>query len=219
VACPRCRTRTVAAYPAGLEPRRTFGPGLEALVGYLHERHHVGYERLVEICRDVFGLRISQGGIDQALHRLADRARPRYAAIRERVRGSPVINSDETGARVAGQTRWHWVFQTPDASYHVIAPSRGGEVIDTFLAGVEPEVWGADLWAPQVGTAAGAHQVCLSHQTRDLTFASEADADERDAGRCQRPAGGRRGSRIARRRPRRFRRCICSRSYAGGLEG
>jgi transposase len=177
-ACPGCGARTVGAYPPGLEPRRTFGPALEALLGYLHERHHVGYERLVEVCRDVFGLAISEGGIDLALRRLADRARPTYAAIRETVRGSPVINSDETGARVGGQTRWHWVFQTPAASYHVIAPSRGGDVIDTFLDGVEPEVWGADLWAPQVGTAAGQHQVCLSHQVRDLTFASEADGGD-----------------------------------------
>jgi transposase len=28
---------------------------------------------------------------------------------------------------------------------------------------------------PQVGTAAGVHQVCLSHQVRDLTYAVEAD--------------------------------------------
>src|SRR5438105_1900881 len=85
---------------------------------------------------------------------VVERARPTYDALRERVRGSPVINSDETGARVDGQTRWLWVFQTPEASYHVIAPSRGGEVIGTFLDGVAPEVWVADLWAPQVGTAA-----------------------------------------------------------------
>jgi hypothetical protein len=88
-----------------------------------------------------------------------------------------VIGSDETGARVAGKTAWHWVFQTPEASYHLIAPSRGGEVIDAFLAGAEPDVWGSDLWAPQVGTAAGAHQICHSHQARDLTFAAEADPD------------------------------------------
>ena len=76
VTCPGCGTWTVAHYPDGLEPRRTFGPSLEALLGYLHERHHVGYERLAEVCRDVFGLRISQGGIDRALQRLAGRARP-----------------------------------------------------------------------------------------------------------------------------------------------
>ena len=177
VACEQCGEQTTGSYPAGLEPRRTFGPGVEALLSYLHERHHVSYERLVEICRDVFGLAISQGGIEHALRRWVEQARPTYAAIREQVRGSPVINSDETSARVAGRNQWQWVFQTPEASYHVIAPSRGGEVIDAFLAGAEPEVWGSDLWAPQLLTAAGEHQVCLSHQERDLTFAAEADPD------------------------------------------
>ena len=178
--CAHCGVRTVGAYPAGLEPRRTFGPGVEALLSYLHERHHVGYERLVETCRDMFGPAISQGGVENAPRRLVERARPTYAAIRETVRGSPVINSDETSARVAGRTQWQWVFQTPEASYHLIAPSRGGAVIDAFLAGVEPEVWGSDLYAPQILTKARAHQLCHSHQARDLTFAAEADTgDER----------------------------------------
>src|SRR3954467_9909972 len=116
VTCARCGVQTVGAYPEGLEPRRTFGPGIEALLSYLHERHHVGYERLVELCQDVFGLAISQGGVENALRRLVERARPTYAAIGETVRGSPVINSDEARARVAGQTQWQWTFQTPEAS-------------------------------------------------------------------------------------------------------
>jgi transposase len=173
--CAHCGVQTVGTYPAGLEPHRTFGPRIEAQLSYFHERHHVGYERLVELCRDVFGLKISQGGIENALARLVERARPTYAAIRETVRGSPVINSDETGARVAGKTQWQWVFQTPEASYHVIAPSRGGEVLTAFLGGVAPEVWGSDLWAPQMLIPAGAHQICHRHQARDLTFAVEAD--------------------------------------------
>jgi transposase len=175
VTCGHCGTLTVGTYPAGLEPRRTFGPGIEAVLSYLHERHHVSYERLVELCRDLFGLVISEGGIENALHRLVERARPTYAAIRNMVRGSPVINSDETSARVAGRTHWQWTFQTPAASYHLIAPSRGGEVIDAFLDGVAPAVWGSDLYAPQILTAATAHQICHSHQARDLTFAAEAD--------------------------------------------
>jgi transposase len=173
--CTYCGVQTTGTYPAGLEPRRTFGPGIEALLSYLHERHHVGYERLVELCRDVFGLAISQGGIENALRRLVERARPTYAAIGQTVRGSPVINSDETSARVAGKTQWQWTFQTTEASYHLIAASRSGAVIDAFLAGVEPEVWGSDLYAPQMLTPATRHQICHSHQARDLTFAAEAD--------------------------------------------
>jgi transposase len=178
VTCAHCGVQTTGTYPVGLEPRRTFGPRIEALLSYLHERHHVGYERLVELCRDVFGLAISQGGVENALARLVERACPTYAAIAAMVRGSPVINSDETSARVAGRTAWQWTFQTPEASSHVIAASRGGDVIDAFLHGVEPEVWGSDLYAPQMLTPAGAHQICMSHQERSLTFAAEADTGE-----------------------------------------
>jgi transposase len=173
--CGGCGQRTKGTYPAGLEPTRTFGPQVEALLGYFHERHHVGYERLVEVCRDVFGLRISEGGIDRALRRLAERARPTYEAIGAEVRAGPVIGSDETGARVAGKTAWQWVFQTPAASYHVIVPRRNAEVIAAFLGDVRPEGWVSDLWSPQLQVDAETHQICLSHQIRNLTFAVDAD--------------------------------------------
>src|SRR5215208_393784 len=173
--CRACGQRTKGAYPAGLEPTRTFGPQIEALLGYFHERHHISYERLVEVCHDLFGLRISEGGIDLALRRLAERARPTYEALGAEVRAGPVIGSDETGARVAGKTAWQWVFQTPEASYHVIVPRRNAEVIAAFLGDTRPEGWVSDLWAPQVQVEATTHQLCLAHQIRNLTYAVEAD--------------------------------------------
>jgi transposase len=173
--CGGCGQRTKGTYPAGLEPTRTFGPQIEALLGYFHERHHVSYARLVEICRDLFGLRISEGAIDLALRRLAERARPTYEAIGAEVRAGPVIGSDETGARVAGKTAWQWVFQTPEASYHVIVPRRNAEVIAAFLGATRPKGWVSDLWSPQLQVDAETHQICLSHQIRNLTYAVEAD--------------------------------------------
>jgi transposase len=173
--CRGCGTRTKGTYPAGLEPTRTFGPGIEALLGYFHERHHVGYERLVETCREVFGLTISEGGIDQALRRLAERARPTYEAIGAQVRAGPAIGSDETSARVAGRNAWHWVFQTPEASYHVIVRHRNADAIAAFLGEARPENWVSDLWSPQLKVDAATHQICLAHQIRNLTYAAEAD--------------------------------------------
>jgi transposase len=173
--CQSCGIRTKGAYPEGLEPTRTFGPGVETVLAYFHERHHVSYERLVEVCRDLFGLSISEGGIDNALRRLAERARPTYEALGAAVRASPVIGSDETGARVAGKTAWHWVFQTPEASYHVIVPRRNAEVITAFLGDARPEGWISDLWSPQLQVDAETHQICLAHQIRNLTYAVETD--------------------------------------------
>ncbi|HZL74349.1 MAG TPA: transposase, partial [Propionibacteriaceae bacterium] len=79
------------------------------------------------------------------------------------------------GARVAGQNAWHWVFQTPEASYHVIVRRRNAEVIAAFLGETRPEGWVSDLWSPQLKVDADAHQLCLAHQIRNLTYAAEAD--------------------------------------------
>jgi transposase len=176
--CAACGERTVADLPAGFEPSRSFGPRLEALLGYLHHGHHLSHERLVAVCGSVLGLRISEGAIAAAMARLAARAQPAAEAIRERVRAGPTINSDETGVRVDGRNWRHWVFQTPTASYHVIVPSRGADVVARFLGGARPEAWGSDAFPSQLAAPAGAHQLCLSHQIRDLTYATEVDEPE-----------------------------------------
>jgi transposase len=173
--CAACGERTIGETPAGLEATRTFGPRVEALVGYLHYGHHLSHERLVAVCASVFGLRISEGAIAAALARLATRAEPEVAAIREAVRASPVINSDETGVRVDGRNWWQWVFQTPTASAHVITRSRGAAVVERFLGAARPEVWGSDAYPGQFAAPAGQHQLCLAHQIRDLTYATEVD--------------------------------------------
>src|SRR5436190_609809 len=86
IRCRACGTITRAEYPAGLEPTRVFGPGVEALLSYLHERHHVSYERLQELCVDWFRLELSEGAIANCLQRVAGRLTPQAAAIKEQVR-------------------------------------------------------------------------------------------------------------------------------------
>lgn len=120
----------------------------------------------------MFGLWISEGAIAAALAR---RAGPEVDAIREVVRTSPSINSDETGACVDGRNWWHWVFRTPTASYHVIVPSRGAEVVTRFLRDARPEAWGSDAFPTQLSAPADRHQLCPSHKVRDLTYAVEVD--------------------------------------------
>jgi transposase len=175
-ACPRCGATTRAAYPAGFEPTRVFGPHLEALWTYLHEQHHVGYARLAALGWDLWQLRVSQGAIVNALGRVAQRLAPQAAAIREQVRASPIIGSDETSARVNGRTHWQWVFQTPTASYHVIRPRRNGEVVQEFLGDAVPETWVSDLYQPQLNAQAGRHQVCLTHQLRELQYVVDTES-------------------------------------------
>jgi transposase len=168
--CPACGATTAAAYPAGFEPARVFGPHLEALWTYLHERHHVSYARLAAIGRDLWHLAVSQGALANALRRAATRLRPRAGALREQVRASPTIGSDETSAQVSGRTHWQWVFQTPQASYHGIVPRRNGDVVQDFLGDAVPETWMSDWWRPPLNAPAARHQICLAYQLRELQY-------------------------------------------------
>jgi transposase len=170
VTCPHCGTTAAAEYPVGFEPTRVFGPHLEALWTYLHEQHHVSYARLARLGQDLWHLRVSQGALAHALARTAERLRPQAAAIREQVRASPVIGSDETSARVQGRTHWQWVFQTPTASYHVITPRRNGDVVREFQGDTAAQTWVSDLYRPQLNARAARHQICLAHQLRELQY-------------------------------------------------
>ncbi len=114
-------------------PGSPFGPNVVALVIYLHTRHMVSYNRLVEMFKGLFGLEISEGAIANMLSRAAEPFIVEAGRIDAEVRAAPVIASDETSARVEGQTCWQWVFGSATAVAHRIAVSRGKAVAVIFL--------------------------------------------------------------------------------------
>ncbi|WP_243453594.1 DUF6444 domain-containing protein, partial [Polymorphobacter multimanifer] len=54
--CNGCGSRFRAGTPAGMAPGSPFGPGIRTLLAYLHHSHHVGFERLSRLARELFGL-------------------------------------------------------------------------------------------------------------------------------------------------------------------
>jgi len=168
VRCPHCQQLQRTPLPEGLAASRRFGPRLAALVTYLHHTHHLGFERLCEVLRDVFGTHLSEGGAVAILERAGEAAQAEAEAIGTRVRQSTVIASDETSARVHGRNHWEWVFIGTGSEYHLIRRSRGQEVIDAFMAEARAEVWVSDCWKPQLNAPAEGHQLCLPHQVRAL---------------------------------------------------
>lgn len=175
VTCPQCAHQEQADYPSGLEPQRTFSAGIEALVCYLHHVQHVSYQRLQQLLADLFGLAISQGAVANIIRRAAGKLRPQAQKIRAAIRASPVIGCDETGARVDGRNQWQWVFQTPQASYHLMATSRGSQIIQQVLGEAQPEVWISDCFSAQLKAPAQQRQLCLAHQLRNLQYGIDAE--------------------------------------------
>ena len=175
--CPCCRERFSAPVPAGLEPGSPFGANVQALIVYLHITHAISFERLVRVMDELFGIRISEGAIANILRRTAEPLGKAADTIAETVRKAEVVASDETSARVAGQTWWQWVLLCSTAIYHVITNSRAADVVTKVLKGAEPEVWVADRYGGQARHGRE-RQICLAHLLRDAQYAlDEGDTD------------------------------------------
>jgi transposase len=153
-----------------MEPGSPFGPGIRALLLYLHHSHHVGFERLSRMFRELFGLSISEGAIANAFGRMRAGMDEARAAIRRKLLTARVIASDETTTRVEGRTQWQWVFISDQAVLHEIAPRRAKSVAEEVLGDHQPEVWISDRYAGQQDLAK-THQVCLAHVLRDVQYA------------------------------------------------
>ncbi|MBV8122205.1 MAG: IS66 family transposase [Alphaproteobacteria bacterium] len=171
--CPSCRRGFSAPPPAGMPPGSPFGPDLVALILHLHVTQAIGFERLVRLLDEVFGIRISQGAIANMLARTGIPLTAAAETTAAAVRRSPVVASDETSARVAGKNWWQWVLLSSTAVHHLIADSRGAAVLTGFLGDAKPDVWVADRYAAQAGHG-NERQLCLAHLLRDAQYAIEA---------------------------------------------
>lgn len=168
VVCPDCQRITRGELPAGLDGGRSFGPRLAATVVYLKHEQHLSYERVTQLCQDLFGVTISEGGASGLLQRAGAAAQPVAQAIGTQVAQSRVIGSDETSARVAGRTWWQWVFRSAVGVYFLIRASRGAKVIAEVMGTQRAACWVSDCLSAQLSAPAEQRQLCLAHQLRDL---------------------------------------------------
>jgi len=172
--CPRCGVPQMAAVPVGMEPGSPFGNRIAALVTTMRYSHGISYGRMQQMLCEVFGLKMSQGAIANLLSRVKAQLQSEVDGILQRLRSSRLVGSDETSARVNGKNQWEWVFLNEQVCFHLIRPSRGGDVIQEVLGSHRPQVWVSDLFSAQKTHPAESWQVCLAHQLRDCQYGMDA---------------------------------------------
>ncbi len=172
--CPCCARRFKALPPPGLEPGSPFGANLRAFVIYLRSVQGIPLERLSHVLRDLFGLAISEGALVGVLSASRDAFARQASAIKESLKTSTVLASDETGIRVGKANWWLWVFHHADNAVFVIDRHRAKAVVGAFLGDHRPDYWVSDRYAAQMGWAKKEHQVCLAHLIRDVQYVGEA---------------------------------------------
>ena len=137
---PACQIRVAAPRPADAA-MTPFGPRLQAGPTYLKTFQALSYERLQAAMSDLFGVKLSEGGLINLLRR-AHRCfgKGRNAAL-ARLRQAPVMVSEGTGVRIEGSNSFDRVFRCEDAVVHYAATSQSATVVGEVMAGHRPAVW------------------------------------------------------------------------------
>lgn len=164
--CPCCQKQVEPKVPDAL-PQSTLGNHTLALSAWLHYGPGITGSQVVEVFNYHLQLPLTQGGLLQMWHRLADVLTPWYEQIRRCCLDAGVLHADETGWRVEGQTGWLWCFSTADATYYQLDPSRGHPALDQFFAEEFNGVLVSDFWAAY-DAVGHLHQKGWPHLLRDL---------------------------------------------------
>ena len=169
-----CGHMMESSFPSYVANPVQYGPNVEALVGYLHTRQYLPYGRMQEFLKDVMGLSVSTGGINNILQRLAKKVMPFYDKIKERIEQATCIGTDETGQNINGKKYWMWTWQNDKLTYILSSDSRGFKTIEeAFEKGLPNAALVHDRWACHFQMDAKAHQICIAHLLRDLNYIND----------------------------------------------
>jgi transposase len=172
--CPKCK-RNVEPKVVDALPNCTLGHRVMVTIAWLHYGIGVTLSKIREVLGAQMDFAISDGGILEACHRMAQILTAWYEEIGERVKKSGVVHADETGWRVNGKTHWLWCFTTPGATYYMIDQSRGSPALSKFFTEAIDGVLVTDFWAPYDKVACAARQVCFPHLFREIDAITDKD--------------------------------------------
>jgi transposase len=167
--CPLCGFKNKGVFPERLRAPIQYGPVVEAVTGYMSVYQYIPYRRIAHFFKDCFGLRLSEGSVDNFLESLSVKATPAYETIHARIQSVDVVGSDETGCRVNGKKHWFHVWQSRFLTFIVAFAHRSYEVMERYFQdGFLHSVYVSDCYAAQLKTPAQAHQLCIAHLLREL---------------------------------------------------
>lgn len=170
--CPGCGRRTKAAFPAGVAAPVQYGPRINAVTVYLLHGQFVPEDRVAELMRDLFGVRLVAATIAQMSRNCADRLTSFVQAVRDQVAGAMVKHLDETGFRIGGQTRWLHVASTALLTIYRACDRRG--LVWDNMTGVAVH----DHWKPYYTMKGVLHALCNAHHLRELKALIEIDKED-----------------------------------------
>jgi transposase len=170
--CVACGAHTQASWPATM-PEGSFGPRVQATVGYLTGRIGASQREVQEILATLCRTEVGVGSITALEQAVSAALATPVAEALQYVQRQPVRNADETSWREKTKRMWLWISVTPLMTIFRLLKTRGAAGAKALL--------GEDVWGT-IGTDhyAGYHwidprqrQLCWAHLKREFVAWSQ----------------------------------------------
>lgn len=148
-----------------------------ALAAWLSKRLGMTTRSVCKVLHALFGLKLTPGGLTQALHRVADKAQSAFDQLATDLRGAPAAWVDETSWWVGGPGWWLWTFTTPNLTVYRVDPSRGRDVVLDVLGEDFKGVLTSDCLASYENLPYRMHK-CYAHHLKAIARAYEEDPSD-----------------------------------------
>jgi transposase len=176
--CPHCGEEGRADFPAGVSAPAQYGPRFGGLMVYMNDQHFLPYDRLAQLCEDIFGQPLSAATAVAANERTYQALEPFAQAVASQVPQAPVVHLDESGVRVAGALHWLHVASTGQLTFYGVHPKRGAEAMDAFgIVGACRQWVVHDHFKSYFAYRNCLHASCNEHLLRELKFLWEEEQE------------------------------------------
>jgi hypothetical protein len=175
--CPHCQKTVRSTHPlqvslaegaAGVQ----LGPQALGVAAELNKKHGLTMRKTCAVLQQLFQLKLTPGGLAQALARLAGKLAPAYENLLARLRDGPCVHSDETSWWVGGPGYWLWVFADRQTTVYQVAEGRGRNIIQEMLGAEFTGTLVSDCLSIYDGVNAS-QQKCYSHHLKAIAKALE----------------------------------------------
>lgn len=183
--CGSCK-KEVRAVPPGVIPHSRLGINL--LVTGIVMRYGIPapINKIVFTFKNLFGIKLSEAGLANLLHRTRRYLGPFYEQIIQEVRKARVKQADETGWRIEGINHWIWEFLSSRSVYYKIEETRKKEIPRRELGDShEEDILVRDDYRGYEGLELK-HQSCWAHLMRRSREAAHAQTASKEVKRLHR---------------------------------
>jgi len=179
--CPRCgdvrSTHPMQVSTAVGAAKVHLGARALALGALLNKHLGLPMRPTCRVLLHLGGLRLTPGGLAQAMHRVADKAKGSFLELVAGLGAQPAVYVDETSWWMGKPGYWLWVFTTLDRTIYRVEKSRGKDVVFDTLGAHFGGVLTSDCLASYENLPY-VMQKCYAHHLKAIAAARERKPED-----------------------------------------